>query len=162
MGKAAFWMLFVAVLVGAMMPDGHHRHLSGADHPTRITTASEPRKDTELLRSSSGHFYTYAKVNGEVMKFLVDTGADFVALTTEDAERLGIDTNPATFTVIAEGASGPVRGRMVNIDSIEIDGKLVNDVQGAVLEGSNLSLLGQSYLSRMGRVEMSGDYMVLR
>jgi predicted aspartyl protease len=31
-----------------------------------------------------------------------------------------------------------------------------------VLQGSDLSLLGQSYLSRIGEVEMRGDYMVLR
>ena len=35
-------------------------------------------------------------------------------------------------------------------------------VRGAVLQGSELSLLGQSYLSRIGGVEMRGDYMVLR
>jgi len=55
-----------------------------------------------------------------------------------------------------------VRGQSVNIDSIEVDGKLVNDVDGVVLADSNMSLLGQSYLSRMGEVQMRGDYMVLR
>jgi aspartyl protease family protein len=48
------------------------------------------------------------------------------------------------------------------IDSIEVDGKLVNDVRGVVLENSSLSLLGQSYLTRMGEVQMRGDTMVLR
>ena len=55
-----------------------------------------------------------------------------------------------------------MRGANVTIDSIEVDGKLVNDVDGVVLADSNLSLLGQSYLSRMGEVQMRGDYMVLR
>ena len=48
------------------------------------------------------------------------------------------------------------------LDSVEVEGKLVNDVRGAVLEGSNLSLLGQSYLTRMGEVQMTGDYMLLK
>jgi aspartyl protease family protein len=43
-----------------------------------------------------------------------------------------------------------------------VDGKKVTEVRGAILEGSELSLLGQSYLSRMGEVQMRGDYMVLR
>jgi predicted aspartyl protease len=38
----------------------------------------------------------------------------------------------------------------------------VNDVQGIVLADSSLSLLGQSYLSQLNEVKMSGDYMVLR
>ena len=37
------------------------------------------------------------------------------------------------------------------LDSVEVDGKRVENVRAAVLEGSNLSLLGQAYLSRMGR-----------
>jgi aspartyl protease family protein len=101
-------------------------------------------------------------VNGELAKFIVDTGADVVALTTDDAERAGIKVDPSQFQVIGEGASGAVRGQPVMIDSIEVDGKLVNDVRGVVLADSSLSLLGQSYLTRMGEVQMRGDTMVLR
>jgi hypothetical protein len=35
-------------------------------------------------------------------------------------------------------------------------------LRGVILEGSRLSLLGQAYLLRMGEVEMSGDYMVIK
>jgi hypothetical protein len=35
-------------------------------------------------------------------------------------------------------------------------------LRGVILEGSRLSLLGQAYQSRIGEVEMSGDYMVLK
>jgi predicted aspartyl protease len=48
------------------------------------------------------------------------------------------------------------------IDSIELDGKLVNDVRGVILENSSRSLLGQSYLSRLHEVQMRGETMVLR
>ena len=48
------------------------------------------------------------------------------------------------------------------LKSVEVDGKRVENVRAVILEGSNLSLLGQAYLSRMGEVEMSGDYMVLK
>src|ERR671913_1996463 len=75
--------------------------------PHRVTTPSEPRKVTELERSSSGHFYTHAKVNGQLVRFLVDTGATGVALTVADAERVGIDVNPASFEIVGEGAAGP-------------------------------------------------------
>ena len=94
--------------------------------------------------------------------FVVDTGATVVALTVEDARRLGIPVNPSEFTVVGEGASGFVRGQEVMLKSVEVEGKRVDNVRGVVLEGSRLSLLGQAYLSRMGEVEMSGDYMVLK
>jgi len=159
MGRFILFIIGLGVAVGAFMPNSK---LASSGHPHRVSTPSEPAKETLLERSDSGHFYTYAKVNGELVHFVVDTGADVVALTTDDAERLGIPVNPANFTVIGEGASGPVRGENVTIDSIEVDGKLVNDVDGVVLADSNMTLLGQSSLSRMGEVQMRGDYMVLR
>ena len=159
MGRLLLFIVGLGVAIGAMMPSGPPR---SSGHPHRVSTPSEPAKETRLERSDSGHFYTYAKVNGELVRFVVDTGADVVALTKEDAERVGMPVDPSSFTVIGEGASGPVRGAPVMIDSVEVDGKLVNDVQGIVLADSSRSLLGQSYLSRINGVQMSGDYMVLK
>ena len=158
MGKW-FVIIVVALLTfQCMNSDGS----SSPGSPHRVTTPSEPRKVTELERSSNGHFYTHAKVNGELVRFLVDTGATSVALSAEDAARVGFDIDPSSFEIVGEGASGPVRGKSVMIDSVEIEGKLVNDVSGVVLADSDLSLLGQSYLTRMGEVQMSGDYMLLK
>ena len=156
--KWFFALLALFVLVRCVGSSGS----AATGNPHRVTTPSEAPRPTELTRESNGHFYTYAKVNGELVHFLVDTGATGVALTVADAERVGIDVNPSSFREIGEGAGGALRGKLVTLDSVEVDGKLVNDVSGAVLEGSSLSLLGQSYLSRMGNVQMSGDYMVLR
>jgi aspartyl protease family protein len=159
MNKLFVIVVFFGAMVGFLMPGGAPPR---SGNPHRVSTPSEPPRETRLERAESGHFYTYAKVNGELVQFVVDTGADVVALTVDDAERLGIPVNPANFQVVGEGASGPVRGEPVTIDSIEVDGKLVNDVEGVVLADSSLSLLGQAYLSRMGEVQMRGDTMLLR
>jgi aspartyl protease family protein len=132
--------------------------------PAASTSASgAERQETVLEREANGHFYTHARINdAELVEFVVDTGASVVALTVEDAQRLGLSVNPSEFTVVGEGASGLVRGKEVMLKSVDVDGKRVENVRGVVLEGSRLSLLGQAYLSRMGEVEMSGDYMVLK
>ena len=147
-------------LVSLMLPSNHPAPEAGA--AVRVTTPSEPRRDTELQREGNGHFYVYAKVNGQLVRFLVDTGATMVALTVDDAERAGLKVNPATFQIVGEGAGGPVRGQDVTIGSIEVEGKLINDIEGVVLEGGSTSLLGQAYLSRLTEVKMSGEYMILR
>ena len=159
MDKLFLYIVVIGIAIGVAMPSSKP---SSHGTPHRVTNPSEPPKETQLERTESGHFYTYATVNGQLVKFVVDTGADVVALTPEDAERAGVKFNPAEFEVVAEGAGGPVRGQDVRIDSIEVDGKLVNDVRGVVLENSRKSLLGQSYLSRLGEVQMRGDTMVLR
>jgi len=157
MFKSFTAMIVAGITIGLAWPSG--------DRPVVAATESNvpgERRETTLVREDNGHFYAHAKVNGELVRFIVDTGASTVALTVEDAKRLGIPVDPATFESIGEGASGAVRGKLITLDSVEIDGKRVDNVRAAVLEGSRLSLLGQSYLSRMGEVQMQGDYMVLR
>ena len=159
MFRLFFFCLAATFVIGLMLP-GKNAFPKG--EPVRVTTPSEERRDTELEREANGHFYVHAKVNGQLVRFVVDTGATVVALTREDAERVGLNVDPANFRVIGEGASGAVSGQNVMLGSIEVDGKLANDVEGVVLAGSSMSLLGQSYLSRLSEVKMSGEYMILR
>ena len=156
MSKALVVTIGVGIAIGMAWPT------AGPEAEAEAATASGERRETTLEKERNGHFYTYADVNGEPIRFVVDTGASFVALTVKDAKRLGIPFSPTEFEVIGEGASGMGRGKLVQLDSVEIEGKRVTNVKAAILEGSRLSLLGQSYLSRMGEVQMRGDYMVLR
>jgi len=118
--------------------------------------------DTVLDRADSGHFLAVADVNGEPIRFVVDTGADMVALTEEDATRAHVAFNPAEFEVVGKGAAGPVRGQEVRIGKIVLDGKRATDVYGVVLEGADVSLLGHSYLRHISDVQIKGDKMTLR
>lgn len=118
--------------------------------------------ETRLKPGPGGHFHANGLVNGQPVEFIVDTGATTVALTVEDAQRIGLPVDPSAFAVIGTGASGPVRGQSVMIESVSVDGKEVRRLRGAVLEGLGISLLGQSYLSRISEVTMRGGEMVLR
>ena len=156
MMKPLLFVVVAGVAIGLAWPSGDQESQAVAS-----ASGGEPR-ETVLERESNGHFYVNAKVNGEIVRFIVDTGATGVALTEEDARRAGLAFSPSEFEYVGEGAAGPIRGKLVTIDKIEVDGKTVENVAGAVLQGGDLSLLGQSYLSRMGEVQMRGDYMVLR
>ena len=124
---------------------------------------AEARVDTVINRSDDGHFYVDAEVNGQLVHFVVDTGATSVALTLADAQRVGIPVSPEHFEVVARGASGDVRGQEININRIAIDQKEVYDSHGLVLDTElDVSLLGQSFLSKVGTVLIEGDKMTLR
>jgi aspartyl protease family protein len=124
--------------------------------------ATQWRAETRLTPGPGGHFHTTALVNGQPVEFIVDTGATTIALTVEDARRIGLAIDPSTFTEVGMGAGGPVRGQEVTIDSVSVDGREVRSLRGVVLEGLRDSLLGQSYLTRIGEVRMSGGVMILR
>jgi aspartyl protease family protein len=154
MGKLFIFVVAVGLVIGFALP---------SSHPKPPSTNTSNAGEITLTRGSTGHFYTDAKVNGRAeLHFLVDTGATTVALTMDDARALGLDIDPAEFDVVGEGVGGEVRGKSVMLDSIEVEGKKVENVQAVVLEKSDLSLLGQTFLSRMDQVQMSGDYLTMK
>jgi aspartyl protease family protein len=165
-------MFVLVVLTGAalglMLPTSRHARPPAPGSAAAQVSVATPDPgppmpvETKLERMPNGHFYADGSVNGQPVRLVVDTGASMVALTEEDAQRIGIAFNPAAFEVIGTGASGPVRGQDVTLDNVAVGGKQVAGVRGAVVEGLDVSLLGQSYLSRIGSVEMSGDAMILR
>jgi aspartyl protease family protein len=156
--KAFIFVLLLGAGIGLMWPTGE------SVTPAAAASGSAPAKPKETLleRSDGGHFYVDAEVNGQLVHFVVDTGATSVALTVDDARRIGVPFSSGEFSVVGTGASGPVRGKSITLDKVSVDGKEVRGVRGAVLEGLGISLLGQSYLSRISGVEMSGDYMRLQ
>lgn len=153
---AVFLMGLVGVVIGSLMP---------TPRPTATVVApvkADVPRETVLAREDSGHFLTVAEVNDEPVRFLVDTGADVVALTVEDAKRAHVFFDTAKFEDVGRGASGTVRGQRVQIADLDLDGKRVRDVEAVVLEGSEVSLLGQTYLRKLDSVHIEGDRMRLR
>ena len=172
MQKALIGIILFGAAIGALMPSGSPSAPDAAPASGSASNASAGTAESEetsswgdetrIRRHENGHFYVHAMVNGQLVHFLVDTGATGVALTADDAERVGIPVSAAGFEVIGSGASGPVRGQHIELDEVELDGKRVENVDGVVAEGLEISLLGQTYLTRLQSVEMSGEYMILR
>ncbi len=170
MGRLVLIILAISIFVGLIAPSGiSKRPAAPASHasetpaaPAAAVPVTSGSGEIALDRDPSGHFQTEASVNGQSLPFVVDTGADIVALTITDARRAGLYVDPTGFTVIAEGASGPVKGQRVTLDRIELGGRTIEHVPAAILEGLGRNLLGQSVLTQLGGVEMKGDKMVLR
>ncbi|MDE2561538.1 MAG: TIGR02281 family clan AA aspartic protease [Sphingomonadales bacterium] len=114
-----------------------------------------------IARGPDGQFHMTAQVNGGDTSFLVDTGADMVALTVDEADRLGIFVDRSSFQPILRTASGTGYGQRVRLDSVEIGGRELTDVDAVVVQGLQTNLLGQSVLRQLGRVELRGDRLVI-
>ena len=141
-------------------PSRRSQRLAASREPQSVAFSSGG--DVVLQRDPSGHFYVDAQVNGMPVHFLVDTGASGVALTTADAQKVGLQFSRGEFTAVGRGASGTVNGAFVTLGRVSVQGKSVENVEGAIIEGGDTSLLGQSFLSRMGTIEIKGDRMVIR
>ena len=127
MQKPFITVVALGAALGLFWPSAH-----SSAPATRTPTAaapgefrSGPPRETLLKRAPNGHFYTDVEVNGELVHAVVDTGATDVALTIEDARRLGISFSESDFRPIGEGASGVIRGTEVVLQRVALDGKEV-------------------------------------
>lgn len=129
--------------------------------PAPRPTSRFAGEELVLQRDGSGQFHLDAAVNGTDTRFLVDTGADTVALTVADAERAGLPVNPDAFVPILRTASGEGWGTVVSLDRLQIGDTELHNIGAVVVRDLGVSLLGQNVLARMGRVELAGDRMVI-
>ena len=155
--QAAVWVL---IFVGAIAAAG----LWGDIRQASLFTQSVDAKTGEIdvPRSPDGHYYLTLDVNGEPVKFIVDTGATDMVLTLQDAERAGVELEDASFFGRANTANGQVRVAPVTLDAVTLGEVTDRGVRASVNEGDmDASLLGMSYLQRFDRIEISNGKLVL-
>lgn len=148
----------IGVAIGVSLPAASPRAVT---QPAPVAVDKEAPRETVLERSPGGHFYAVAEVNGEPIRFIVDTGASTIAFSEADAKRARLPFDRASFRPVGRGASGIVNGQEVTVGEIALDGKKGQGLRGVVMEGAEMSLLGQNYLRRLD-VRISGDTMTLR
>jgi aspartyl protease family protein len=116
-----------------------------------------------LKRSRDGHFRVSAQVNGTPVQFLIDTGASVVTLSKGDAARAGIDPSKLDYNRQFQTAGGTAWGASVRLERVTLGSIGVNDIKAAVIDSTLASsLLGMSFLERLGSYAVEGDTMTMR
>jgi aspartyl protease family protein len=135
---------------------------------TESTTTDRPETRASygvaaIRREKDGHYWARANVDGQFIRVMVDTGASIVALTREDARKLGFDPDGLDYRWSVRTAGGDVMGAYVTLESMKIGGVKVENVEAMVLqEGLTQSLLGMSFLGQLYSYEFRGDSLILR
>ncbi|MGZ3246634.1 MAG: retropepsin-like aspartic protease family protein [Croceibacterium sp.] len=164
-------VLAVAALVAFFVPHGatdpNKDPVAHVAAPTdrHLNMATKPAwtgGEMQLDREGDGHFYATAQVDGRDYHMLVDTGATVVALTGEDAHDMGLDWDPNALSPVARGVGGPVMGVSVTIKDMSVGDFEAHDVQAVIIpDGLGISLLGQSFLSHVPKVDIADDKLTL-
>ena len=143
-----------------LLIDGQKKTLSIGQHQAGPAPASSSQSAT-LTADARGHFVVDGQINGGAVRFLVDTGATSISLSSADASRLGIDYRKGQPALMGT-ANGTVAAYRVKLDTVRIGDIIVNNVDAAVVEGSQMpfALLGMSFLNRM-EMKREGQTMVL-
>jgi len=140
--------------------DGQRKTLKIGRHHAGPTPASSSQTAT-LTADTRGHFVIDGQINGGSVRFLVDTGATTIALSSGDATRLGIDYRKGQPGLMST-ANGTTVAYRVKLDTVRVGEIVLNNVDADVLEGISIpfALLGMTFLSRM-EMRREGQTMVL-
>lgn len=184
LGEAASWVVAGVMLVSSVV---YFDELKALFAPTPLQASSPPETrqarrpaqperraraapvtrsagyTVELTAGAYGHFRTRARVNGREITVMVDTGASYVSLSHEDAERAGIYLRPSDYKYRSRTANGIARIAIVTIDRVSIGDIQVRNVKASVHERGKLgiTLLGMSFLGKLRRAEMRQGRLVL-
>ena len=89
-----------------------------------------------------------------------DTGASVVSLTQADAIKAGVAGN-LNYSLVFRTANGSTRGAPVMLREIRIGQLAIEDVKAVVMQNMQISLLGQTFLSRLRSYQMQNGVLTL-
>lgn len=125
------------------------------------TTSSA--RSVVVPRDRHGHFQTEGRIEGQSIKFMVDTGASVVAMNETSAARIGVRPVQSEFNTKVTTANGVIKAARMQLAMVQVGDLVVHDVDAMVLPDEALSqnLLGLSFLGKLKRFEFAGGRMVL-
>lgn len=150
LGMAVFWLASLGLMYVAM-----ERYLAPA------SAVVQADGSLQIQRHRDGHFYADGSINGQVVRFMVDTGASAIAVTDALAQSAGLEGGEvAQFRT----ANGTRLGRLVKAQRIQVGPLQVRNLTvgtGYTGRTAQDALLGQNFLRHFD-VRIRDDVMVLR
>ena len=142
--------------------NGKRTTLRVGEAPVHMGASKSNGKGNKIILTagSGGHFMASGQINGKAAQFMVDTGATSVAMSSQDAERAGINYR-AGRPINMSTANGTVQGFQVKLDSVRVGEVEVLNVDAVVMpQAMPFMLLGNSFLTRFQMLR-ENDQMTL-
>ena len=161
---AAIWLGIVGVLVVGF---AYQDDLAGVGQRVRSEFSSSYPVATGahqlvVAQGEGGGFYVMGQVNGQLVRFLIDTGSSDTVLSPADAQRVGVNIAGLRFDHMAETANGTGYGAPFTADSLAV-GPIRLAVMPMVVNQAPMSssLLGMSFLGRLESFQVKGRRLYL-
>jgi aspartyl protease family protein len=121
-----------------------------------VMSAMVSSKSSVVLYPDGGHFFADGQINGVSVRFMVDTGASTVAMSTSTAKRIGLDVKKSGRQGYSNTAGGVVPVYSIKLDRVQVGEIMIYNVDGTVMDGMSpgFVLLGMSFL---GQLDMKRD-----
>jgi aspartyl protease family protein len=168
--QMAIWLVIIMGLIVAYLYRDDARAIAGrvtaglVPGTAVVVETSDGSREVIIHKTRGGHFQTNVGIDGKVLGMLVDTGASAVVLSYDDARAVGLDPKTLSFSVTVATANGRAQAAPVRLDKVSIGPIVRHNVRAIVAEEGRLdeSLLGMSFLSTLGSLQMQTDELRLR
>lgn len=135
---------------------------TAAGNDAHVSVRSMADGSLEIPMANDGHFWVDASVNGQTVRFLIDSGASITALSEEVAGRLALPPDLMGATVIMQTANGPVNARRSVVPSMRIGTIQVQDLPVVVSPALGpINVLGMNFLNKLRSWRVEGGRMIL-
>ncbi len=133
----------------------------GLTRGMRASYAASKHNRVAVKPDFYGQYRVQGSINASGVEFLVDTGASVVALSSQLAERLGINYRAGRLGRVST-AQGETPSYFVELPEVSVGDITVRNVRTAVIDGAYPRdvLLGMSFLSNVQMREDSGVLML--
>src|SRR5687768_15998355 len=129
----------------------------------RSEATGEPVREGQQIRipmAIDGHFWVDARVNGQKVKFLVDSGATMTTVDRNTARKAGVEVSPSANQIVRTG-NGFVRVARGRVENLSVGTIERSDFAVHVTDSDDLNVLGMNFLSTLQRWGVEGRWLVL-
>ncbi|HVL79503.1 MAG TPA: retropepsin-like aspartic protease [Sphingomicrobium sp.] len=129
----------------------------------RAEAVGDPVVQAEEIRipmAIDGHFWVEGRLNGERVRFLVDSGATMTTVGRDTAERVGLDLSAGRGQLVRTGA-GIVRVGVGRAETLSVGGIKREGITVHIADQENLNVLGMNFLSSLQRWGVEGRWLIL-
>ena len=161
---AVAWVLiFAAAFVAFAMKDDFislGRHVMELSRGEGAVVARG--KELRIHKAEDGHFWVNARVNGEPVHFLIDSGATVTSLASATAAKAGVDT-AGGLPVMVETANGVAKAERGDVRLLEVGTIRRTDLAVHVSPAfGDTNVLGMNFLSSLSGWSVEGQWLVLK
>lgn len=116
-------------------------------------------EEIRIPMAIDGHFWVDGEVNGEPVKFLVDSGATMTTIGADTAQRAGITADERRGQLVRTG-NGVIRVATARVDRLAV-GPIERERMQLHIANEDFNVLGMNFLSSLERWGVEGRWLVL-
>lgn len=118
--------------------------------------------ETRIPLAPDGHFWLRAQVNGEPVAFMVDTGATLTAVSSQVAERIGLEPRPGGIPVRLNTANGTISADIATIEEMRFGNVAARGLDAVIAPNlGETSVIGMNLLSRLQSWRVEDNTLIL-